>query len=387
MRTFNLFSGVIDTFVPVILPVPKRLSVKHFVPLADDQLRAITDRNNPVCPFYRRIGQDTAIEQLLAMLVDRMRNDTHSGNNSPVMFTGPASTGKTTFASLLFGKKGLDLPYVQTDAKKIKGTDTIFSLLKSATDEAEIPMQPMGQDAGRTKYICPPMGLLIDELHGLPAGVMDNMLKALESTDCQLITQNEIVDCRNLLWLGATTQRGEIVKKNEPFDSRWEKIEFRSYTKSEVTQIISLAFGNCHGWDLDCCEALATRGGCIVREALAIGQKVTRQLGLMRLRDKSANIMDAIAEVGNQMGVDESGMSDKQLAVLRALARRSPKGMSYPQMARVINRTVRELQEVVLPGLQLESADVAPKIVWSGYTHITEAGFEELKKRGLRKVA
>ena len=365
---FNLFGGF------------RSQTEKRFKPLTDDELRVMTDRNNPLCPFYQRVGQDEVIEQLLAMLVDRMRNNTHSSRSAnTIMFTGPASTGKTTFASLMFGPKGLALPYIQTDAKKIKGADTIFNLIKAATEESGVPIRAVGRDAGREKYICPPMGLLIDELHGLSAAVMDNLLKALESTDCTLITEEVVVDCRNIMWLGATTQRGEIVKKNEPFDSRWEKIEFRSYTRTEVTEIIRLAFK----WPLAACEALAVRGGCIVREALAIGQKVSRQLSLMQLRNNMAGIMDAIAEVGKQMGIDAEGMSDKQLAVLQALARRAPKGMSYPQLARVVNRTVRELQEVVLPALQLENAEQPPRIVWGGFTHITEAGMMELRKRNL----
>jgi hypothetical protein len=83
------------------------------------------------------------------------------------------------------------------------------------------------------------------------------------------------------------------------------------------------------------------------------------------------------------MGIDDEGMSAQQLAVLQALARRAPKGMTYGALARVINKTVRELQEVVLPALQLETADQNPRVIWSGFTHITETGMMELRKRNL----
>ena len=383
----NLFGGLLGA---LLLP-PKEGDRRHggkparrtqtFEPLSDDDLLLVTDRTNPRCPFYHCVGQDSVIEQLLAVMVERLRTERHvpATGGGTFMFTGPASTGKTMFASLMFGKLGLDLPFIQTDGKKIKGADTILSLILGAPQEAGMMMKTQGTDAGRAKYVCPPLGLLIDEIHGLAASVMDNLLKAFESRDCQLITESAIVDCRNVTWVGATTQHGDIVRKNQAFDSRFEKIEFNSYAMSEVTEIMRLNFG----WPQAACESLAVRGGGIVRVALDIGKKVGRQLQLMRLRNSTANLMDAISRVGKQMGVDNYGMSDKQLSVLQALARHAPKGMSYPQLARIISRSVRELQEVVLPALQLETSDHLPLVSWNGFTHITEAGTIELARRGL----
>lgn len=386
----NMFRAIEETkhpdfhFQPEFSKPKKKVAkCKEFPIPSKEELLARVNRNNPACPFYGRVGQDTVIEQLLAVLVEAWRNKYHIvKNGSALMFTGPASTGKTTFIEALFGKKGLDLPFVMTDAKNIKGTNVIFDLMQSTTEENGFPMTPIGVNGGREIYKAPPMGFAIDELHGLSSSVMDALLKAFEANDKMLMTKDAIVDCRNVLWVGATTERGTILARHEPFDSRFEKVEFHSYTLEQVSRILKLAFS----WPDDVCRATAIRGGRIVREALAIGYKAKRQLSLMELRsDEEIAMIEAIDRVGEQLGIDQWGMSQKQIDVLMALYRKYPKGMTYGQLTKVINQGVDELKNAVLPALMLETDDNPAKVVWSGKTTITETGIEELKKRSLIK--
>jgi len=385
----NLFQAVTGTKRPDFRfplvgdeTVVARPKFKLFEPLNDAALLQRVDRSNSLCPFHGRIGQDTVIEQLLAVLVQAWKDKHHVVHNgSALMFTGPASTGKTSFTELMFSDKGLGLPYVMTDAKNVKGTGTLLSLMQHAAEEAGYPMHPTGTDGGRQVYRACPMGFAIDELHGLTPTVMDALLKAFEANDTTLITPDAIVDCSNVLFIGATTERGTILARNEPFDSRFEKIEFHSYTNEQVAQIIKMAFG----WPIKVCRALAVRGGCIVREALAIGHKVKRQVALMRLRsgDDDVALIEAIDKVGQQLGIDKWGMSQMQIAVLKALWRKYPRAMTYGQLAKVIHRGQDELKNAVLPALMLETADHPARVVWAGRTTIAEAGAEELRKRDL----
>jgi len=94
--------------------------LKMFEPLGKDELRKLIDRTNPSCPFHTCIGQDKAINDLLAILVAALKDAHHTlPKGNALMFTGPPSTGKTTFARYLSGEKGLNLPFIETEAKKL----------------------------------------------------------------------------------------------------------------------------------------------------------------------------------------------------------------------------------------------------------------------------
>lgn len=355
--------------------------LRAFQPLTDDELRAVIDRTNPRCPFHKRVGQDQVVERLLALLVKALRNPCHTlpGGNA-LMFTGPPSVGKTDFAKLLCGELGLNLPFVITDAKRVKGTHTLFDLIKATAEEADLPLVLLGTDSGRAKYQSPAICLLIDELHGLSPVVMDALLKAFESKDSLLVTDDAVVDCQHILWIGATTERGSIIHRKPAFDTRFQKIEFSNYPLDQVAQIIRLNYGH---WTERESKALAIRSGGIIRIALDMAKVTGQQLDYMSLTDSNVTRMDAIEEIGSQMGIDEQGMSQMQLKVLEALYRKSPKGMTYGQLAQVVARTVDELKEVVLPALLVDTDEHKPHISWSGRTYITLAGAQELLERGV----
>ena len=119
-----------------------------FQPLTDAELMEFIDRNNKRCPFYQCVGQDNVIEQLLALLISAVKSDNHAlPQPTALMFTGAASAGKTEFAKRTAGPKGLDLPFVETDAKNIKGTETIFELAAASCEEAGIQITQSPQQA------------------------------------------------------------------------------------------------------------------------------------------------------------------------------------------------------------------------------------------------
>jgi len=368
-----------DKYTAPAAPKPTKVTQKHrtFKPVDKARLAALTDRNNPACCFYGLIGQEAVIDKLLALLLEGLENENHC-ISSALMFTGQASAGKTFLAKRL--ASGLHIPFVETDPNQIAGTESIFELCRAAAEEAGLPLVRTGEKNGKDCYTFPTMTVFIDEIQGLRADVMRSMLKAFESADRTLVTPDAYVDVRNVLWIGATTHYGEILKKNEPFASRFQKVDFASFTVDQVAQIVKL---NNPDWTLDECKALAIRSGCIAREAKELAEQVDRQMRLMQLHDKDVSRLEAVDIIGKQNQIDEYGVTQKQLSLLKALANRFPKGMTYGQMANIVNTGEEELRRRVLPALQIENADRDARIMTTHRTFIREAGMDELLKRDL----
>ncbi len=342
-----------------------------------ERLKALTDRTNRACCFYGLIGQDAVIGQLSALLVEAFDSKYHLAS-AALLFTGNASSGKTHLAKTL--ARGLELPFVETDQNQITGTQSILSLGAAAAEEAKLGLVELGKKNGKTLLCLPPMVFFIDEIHALRKDIVTAMLKAFESRDRMLVTPEAYVDVSKVLFIGATTHIGEILKKSEAFVSRFQKIDFLSFTLDEVARIVKLNYPT---WSLEECTALARRSGCISREAIDMGKQVNRQMRYAEVQHgKGGTRLDAVAIVGAQMQIDELGMSKKQLAVLRQLAQR-PKGMTYGQMATAANCGEEQLRRKILPSLLIDNGEQEARVITTHRTFIREAGMKELFNREL----
>lgn len=347
--------------------------------ITQDQLRHKIDRNNPDCPFYGIVAQDNVINQLLPILAEAWQSKDRAVNDT-LLLTGPPSTGKTDFARRIAGKKGLDIPFVETDGNQIESTEDIFNICMACFAENNIEIQQVGVRNGKAFYKFPAIALFIDEFQALNKDTLNMVLKAFESKDRMLYTEDAVVDFRKVLTIAATTERGDILRKQRALDSRFNKIEFSSYTYDEVAQIVKLNFRN---WNIEDCKAVAVRSSAIAREALTIADKVRKQLDFMRITNPDASRQDAIVEVSKQLGIDETGRTNKQLVILTNLAK-SERGLNYGQMSALLKCSPEELKQFVLPGLLSEAADHSALARWTGQrAYITEAGIEDLQKRGL----
>lgn len=337
--------------------------------LEPKELEAQTNRHHPDCVFHKIIGQEQAVESLLDFIHLALKDTYHEvKGQSAILLHGGKSNGKTTFARLI--AKALSRPLLETDPNMIKATDDIFELAVGTAAEAGLPMEPLGQMNGKPYYAFPNIIIFIDEIHGLKKAVMTGLLKALESKDRLLTLRDGYVDCSHVLWIGATTERGDLF---DAFESRFAKVRLVSYTEDEVARIIKINFPH---WSDKECQRLAVRSGLIVREALEIAAAVEANASRHRI-----DRLTSLENVSRQRGIDEDGLTQQQLAVLEALAK-SPGGLNYEQLGRVAQCKVQELKNHVLPALLVDTSNRPARIVWTGKnSYITEAGMEDLNRR------
>lgn len=350
----------------------KPIVAKEFVVPQKEELINILSRNNPSCPFYNLIGQNGAIEQCLAVLAQGLQNTNHRVSVS-LLFTGNASSGKTEIAKRL--SRGLSTPFVETDANQIKSTKDIFELSSGVCKENGLELNPTGTKNGLPLYVLPAMTIFIDEIHAIKKSVMNALLKSLESKDRMLLAEDYAADTRNVLWIGATTHYGVMLEKNEPFASRFDKIEFVSFSLEEVAQIVCL---NYKDWNIEDARLIAKFSGGIARQALALAAKVNRQLDLMNLRQATTKL-DAIEQVRIQSHIDEFCMLEKQVDILKALADVYPKGLTYGQLAAIACCGVEELRRHLLPALFVNNSEKEALIAHTGKVSVLrEAGWKML---------
>ena len=348
-------------------------------PILDKDVRIRrVNRGNKSCPYHKFVGQNNVFEQLLPLLNEAWQSKHRTMSTNALMFTGPPSVGKTDVAKAT--ARGLGVPFAMRNAAEINSVAKVFELLEEVGEEAGSPLIHLGTEQGREMYQAQPTVMFWDELPGLSKSMMRSLLNMFEAKDHTLSTNGAVIDVQHVLWIGATTELGSIRKRDRAFDSRWMKIEFESYTLDEVSQIVQL---NHSDWTTEQCRTLAIRSGRVPRGAITMGGHVDAKLDYLQLNDANVTRMDAIVRLAEEKGIDEHGMSQHQLTLLRALGGRCPRGMTLDEMAQVINREVDELKETVLPALRVNTVDHPACIAQPHRTHITRAGMDQLVLRNL----
>lgn len=351
-------------------------------PSADD-IRDLLRRDNPDGPFNGYIGNDEAIEALSDVLFDAHLKPNHCAGPNGLALIGPASTGKTTLARMMGRGLGTTLlgngkvrhgyfPFVECD-RSIRNTGDLLSKMREVYRSAGVPLvATSGSGSGVEHYKAPPSIIYFDEAQALRG---DWLLKATERNDATLITDDAVVDCKNVLWIISTTHRGKLPKA---FDTRFMKVFLYPYTLDEVSTIVQV---NNVGLDPDVCRMIAGYGGRVPREALDFAKAVK----LAAQRVGSSDWKKVCMIVGTRMGVDEEGFNRQHLLVLVSLYNnREP--MSIKRLSDQVNIEETDLEEYVLPPLQVQTADRNPLIRTSSRgLYLTEDGVAALAKRSLLK--
>jgi Holliday junction resolvasome RuvABC ATP-dependent DNA helicase subunit len=342
-----------------------------FPEMPEDELRAFCDPDNEKSPFFDFVGNRAAVNKLNRMLFTALDRDNHDMSDMNIALLGPASTGKTTLAKML--AQGAGLPFVELNPKEIGSNQDIF--LKISRVLAQPYKHSTGHPADLTlrayndayHYYCPPCVVLIDEAHQMPRDVQGGLLTATEKDDHRLVTgQGVILDTENVCWILATTDRGRL---GTALDSRFVKAYLKPYTVAEMAVIIQRKRQQV---PFDVCGKIALYCGRMAREALDFATEV-----IAEQYRSGGDWMAAVETIREEQGIDEFGMPEVYLSILKALGNRGP--ISKNGLRDIARCEVEELDEYILPVMrQLGLVQTTSRGVC-----ITAAGLAELEKRGV----
>lgn len=348
--------------------------MREFTVFTEDVRRNIVSRSN--LPFKNYIGQDSAIERILDLVYQGYSNQYHVVPEN-LMFAGPPSTGKTTLAKML--SETLNTPAVFTDANQVnggvnngnikvpRGVDTVIHLILDAWNKTlHGPLRAKKSGSFKT-YEALPMMVFIDEIHGLGRKAADALLKATERNDGILFGKDTVVDCKNITWVGATTDWGKLPPA---FRTRFLRVDLESPTYDEVVQIVKL---NNQNFDMETCKRIVFYGSLIPREALAFARSVKRYVE--RFGGTPESCVWACAQ---REGIDQWGLHRKRIEILTAL---KESDLNLRNLSAAIGCKGEEVTDHWLPPL-LFAKPALVKFNRPDYS-ITQEGLEELNKRGI----
>lgn len=316
--------------------------------------------------FRSFVGNESAVKKLKTAAYTALGRFNHVFRDLNFAFFGPASAGKTTLARLY--AEAVELPFLEISPKQIK---TTLDLLKEVGKELDKCGMPLVLDNG--VFCIPPMVIFIDEVHALSNSVVQNLLKATEFNDAILKTEGgHVCDMCKVTWMIATTDEGKLF---DAFRSRFSSINLKYLTKKEIAQVV---INSNPDLSLDVCELISHYNSRITRKAL----EFTRYVRLVKNMRPDDSWEVVVHEVARDEGIDEYGMSEIHLKILRALGSGC---ISQKRMHVISGRKLEETERYIMPWLMTETDD-SPALVTvtsKGYT-ITSAGINELKKRKIK---
>lgn len=328
------------------------------------------NRENPESPFHKFIGNEPAVRKMTAAAFTALGRENHLMRELAFSIFGPSSAGKTTLARLY--AETVELPFMEISPKSLRTVDDLFRIISNTLQDEGLPL--VEQDRKKF-FLLPPCVIFIDEVHALTPGVVDGLLKATEFTDSRMVTESGItVNTENATWMIATTDEGKLF---EAFRTRFSPIVLKYLSKSDIAKIVKLANPDLSD---EVCGLVAHYNSRIPRKAL----EFARYMRMVSAMNPSLSWVDVTSLVAADEGIDEFGMNEVHLKILRALGL-GP--VAKNRVALIAGRKEEEVERNILPWLLTETEDQKSLIGVSskGYV-ITEFGLKELERRGIHHV-
>jgi Holliday junction resolvasome RuvABC ATP-dependent DNA helicase subunit len=325
----------------------------------------LVDPNNSISPFNKFVGNRKAIKKLSVVAYNALQKDNHICNEIYFSLIGPPSAGKTTLVKLF--AEILRIPLVEISPRSIKNIDDFFYKMYTSFKEQELPLTQIGN----MSYKLPASIVFIDEVHALKNNIVQGLLKATEKNDAILITESGYkINCKKTCWIIATTDIGKIF---DAFKSRFSNIELTYLTKEEISKVVKINHPQISD---DVCDLVARYNPMIPRKAL----EFARYMILYKNMYKEKSWDQVASEVADSEGIDELGMTDISIKVLKFLhanVRVASKRLEY-----LLGKKMDEIEKYILPTLICGNEQHPPLVaVTRGGLKITDSGIEELRKR------
>jgi Holliday junction resolvasome RuvABC ATP-dependent DNA helicase subunit len=340
----------------------------NFTVPSHEERRWSVSPENPEFPLNRFIGNKEAVRRLSRAVFSALGEENRCCADYSFAICGPASTGKTYLAKLFAESVGI--PFVTIEPQSVRRVQDIFDEVCRVCEEYDESLRIVPNGDGG--YILPPMVVFIDEVHNLRKGVVQGLLKATEPNDRSMVTEEGfMVNTENVCWMIATTDRGDLF---DAFDTRFQKVNLRLYTKREMARIIKM---NNPDWENEVCLLVAKYNSHVPREALAFARDMRVEYEM----NGDISWKQAAKIVAKDHGIDRWGMTENRVEVLKALGQRA---IASTQLQYVVHVKEDELRKFVMPPLLARTPGQEPLVTVStrGYA-ITLEGISELEKRGL----
>jgi len=344
----------------------EKIMQKQFIfkELTEEKRLARIDRNNPSSPFSKFIGNDKAVRKFQVAAYNALGEINHQMRELAFSIFGPSSAGKTTIARIY--AETVNLPLIEINPKSIKTMDDIFRQIVNVFELHELPLIEL-----RPKhYTLPSCIIFIDEVHALADGIVQGLLKATEFKDGVMVTESgKVINTYHVTWIIATTDEGKLF---DAFRNRFSPVVLNYLNKAEIAQLIKNEYPHLPS---NVCELVAHYNPRVPRKAL----EFARYMCMVQQMQKNDSWEQIAKQVASDEGIDEFGMHEIHLSILRALAN-GP--VAKNRIVNITGRKEEEVERFIIPYLLTETDEQKALITVStkGYS-LTEAGIYELERR------
>lgn len=359
------------------------------LPPTEDEIRLAISVNSQHCALNEIIhGEENEgnMRTLRRLAFTALKRHNHSCRGCNFGIYAQSGQGKT-FVVKQFAKT-VEIPLVFVQSASLSDTAMLFDMIGAECDKIGTPLVPYKPTPDtKADFTLPPVIVFFDEAHALPTKMMTGgLLNAMEPDDGLMVIKRgrsggTLVDCKDVCWVAATTEKGKLF---DAFANRLgTDIEWRSAEAPQVARIVKQKLDRKaksrelpFSMPLEAC-AIVARLRRVPREAINFAVKMIQQRDML----PSYSWDEAAAQVAQDIGLDEWGFTQKQIALLTAMGQRPIAEKRLPHVAKC---RMEQLERFELPML-IDYSNGGPLVVSvSGRGMcITAAGLRELDKRGI----
>ena len=287
------------------------------------------ENNNSIRPkgFDDFLGQNNIKSKLKVFIKSALKRDVSLDH---ILFYGPPGLGKTTLAQIIANEMGSSIK--ATSAPIIERPGDLASIL-TTLGEKDI--------------------LFIDEIHRLRTVVEEVLYSAMEDffVDIKVgegtSAKSFRVKLPHFTLIGATTRSGLL---STPLYDRFgivERLEF--YTNEDLANIVKRSS---KFLDIDITDSaalsIASRSRGTPRIALRLLKRIR---DFSEYYDEDAISIDTTIKALNELGVDENGFDELDLAFLNLLAKAKGRAIGLSTIAAALSEDERTIEDIIEPYL------------------------------------